>query len=172
MPAPLRYYSKKEARELAAALAPLAPIYGGELEPVAELDAGRGQVIVACRGGRLLVGRPTEGLYAPALTDSRAVEALSYVVVDQGAVRHIVNGANVMRPGIIEHSDFSRGDVVSVREPNYRKAVAVGSALVPSADLASMDRGPVVRNVHYLRDAAWELLNDAEVRGMLERASR
>ena len=77
-----------------------------------------------------------------------------YVVVDQGAVKHILNGADIMRPGITEFSQFKRGDIVFVLDPK-RRAIAVGVALVDSGDLQNMQKGKVVKNVHYLGDDIW-----------------
>lgn len=77
-----------------------------------------------------------------------------YVVVDQGAVKHILNGADVMRPGITEFTQFKRSDVVFVLDPK-RRAIAVGMALVDSNELPNMQRGKVVKNLHYLGDEVW-----------------
>ena len=77
-----------------------------------------------------------------------------YVVVDQGAVKHILNGADVMRPGITQYAEFNYKDTVFVLDPRHR-AIAVGQALVASSELSSMQRGKVVKNLHYLGDDIW-----------------
>jgi len=41
---------------------------------------------------------------------------INYVKIDQGALPRILNGADVMAPGIVETSDFKINDLVGVRE--------------------------------------------------------
>ena len=160
----LRYFSKREAREISSAVSRLL---GRELTPLAELGS-EGFVVVLTREGAMLVGFPKENIYVPALIDVDAVSRISgQVTVDEGAVRHIVNGANVMRPGIKGYTDFEVGDVVVVKEGVYGKPIAVGVALVPSRELVSMSKGAVVRNVHHLRDGAWELLHDEDAKRLV-----
>ncbi len=167
MPAPkLRYFSKHESRDLSGVLLRLL---GRDLTPLAELES-EGIVLVVTREGTVLVGVPKENLYVPALTDAEAVAGIKgQVVVDEGAVRHVVNGANVMRPGIKSYTDFDAGDLVVVKEEVYGRPIALGVALVPSRELASMSRGVVVRNLHHLRDRAWELLHDEETKRLLNK---
>ncbi|NPB00132.1 MAG: DUF1947 domain-containing protein [Crenarchaeota archaeon] len=82
------------------------------------------------------------------------VEKVSYpyVKVDEGAVPRILNGADVMRPGIREISgDFEKGDVVAVRDPKDR-TIAVTLALYSRREVETMQKGKVLKNVHYLGD--------------------
>ncbi|MGC9189797.1 MAG: PUA domain-containing protein, partial [Conexivisphaera sp.] len=119
----LRYFSKREAREVSDAA---SRMLGRELTPLAELDS-EGFALIVTREGLVLVGIPEENIYVPTLTDSDSVAGIKgHVVVDEGAVRHVVNGANVMRPGIKEYTDFEAGDIVVVKEGVYGKPIAVG----------------------------------------------
>lgn len=97
-------------------------------------------------------GRPVpvadEKLNGPLLAGMPAV------YVDIGAVKHIINGASVMRPGIVRVvGEFSQGDYVVVREEKGGQAIAIGEALISSAELASVSKGKVIRNVQYHGDA-------------------
>ncbi|NPA70341.1 MAG: DUF1947 domain-containing protein [Crenarchaeota archaeon] len=75
-----------------------------------------------------------------------------YVKVDEGAVPRILNGADVMRPGIREiHGEFNRGDIVAVRDPKDR-TIAVTLALYSRGEIESMQKGKVLKNIHYLGD--------------------
>ncbi|MGC8969152.1 MAG: PUA domain-containing protein [Conexivisphaera sp.] len=162
----LRYFSKREAREVSEAI---SRALGRELTPLAELSSGKVAVVVT-REGALLLRVPGSNAYVPALVDADSVSRVrGYVVVDEGAIRHVVNGANIMRPGIVEYSEFGRDEVVVVREGTYRKPIAVGIALVASEELRGMSRGQVVRNVHHLRDEAWELLRDEETQRFINK---
>jgi len=78
------------------------------------------------------------------------------VVVDTGAVRFMVNGADVMRPGIISVADdvVAGGPVVIVEE-RYGKPLAIGIALYDAAEIQHLETGKAVRNIHYVGDDIW-----------------
>ncbi len=74
------------------------------------------------------------------------------VTVDSGAVSFVSNGADVMRPGIVEADEgIEAGDLVAVAEEAHGKVLAVGRALEDGADLVG-DSGKVVESVHYVGD--------------------
>ncbi|MGB9709660.1 MAG: PUA domain-containing protein [Infirmifilum sp.] len=80
------------------------------------------------------------------------------VYVDSGAVPHILNGADVMIPGIkkIEGS-FGAGERVLVRELGGSRVIAIGLSLVSSDDIAGKQKGKGIRNLHYLGDEIWKM---------------
>ena len=79
------------------------------------------------------------------------------VVVDAGAIRFVVNGADVMRPGIVQADpDIKAGDLVIVIEEVHRKALAIGRALIPG-DAMVGSSGKAVKSLHYVGDAIWEV---------------
>ncbi len=90
------------------------------------------------------------------------IEALEYfkgyntVVVDKGAVKYIANGADVMRPGIVSYTYFTKNDIIVVEVEEYGQAIAVGRALVDSSRLRNMKKGKVVKNLHHIGDDAWK----------------
>lgn len=93
--------------------------------------------------------------YVPFLSDTALLERFPAVRTDKGAIRFVCNGADVMRPGIVSYDEFTRGQVVCVAEER-NKYLAVGTALVDSAEMASMEKGGVVKNLHYVSDRYWE----------------
>ena len=82
---------------------------------------------------------------------------LPSITVDQGAVRPISRGADLMRPGIIEMDEFKTGDVVVVVEPTRKLPLAVHQALYSSTEIASMEKGRVSKSLHHLGDRYWKL---------------
>ena len=74
-----------------------------------------------------------------------------------GAVRFMCKGANLMRPGIKKFSDFSKDDIVCIVEESQGKFLAIGKSEVDSSELESMDKGEVLKNLHYISDKAWEI---------------
>lgn len=83
--------------------------------------------------------------------------ALPEVVVDMGAVKFIVNGADVMRPGILEIGDFEKGDAIVVKDVNNKKPLIVGIAEISSEDMKKTSTGKVIKNIHYVGDDIWNL---------------
>lgn len=95
--------------------------------------------------------------YLPFLSQTSLLEKFPHVLVDMGAVKFMCNGANVMRPGIRSHSEFDREQVVCVIEESQHKFLAVGKSLVPSSELETMEKGKVIKNMHYISDKYWEI---------------
>ncbi len=74
------------------------------------------------------------------------------VTVDAGAVSFVSNGADVMRPGIVEADDgITDGDLVAIAEETHGKILAIGRATADSDDMLG-DSGKVIESVHYVGD--------------------
>ncbi|NYT01803.1 MAG: RNA-binding protein [Methanosarcinales archaeon] len=77
------------------------------------------------------------------------------VIVDSGAVRFIVNGADVMCPGIVyADADIAEGDLVVVAEERHRKPLAIGRALIPGTEMKG--EGKAVKSLHHVGDMIWK----------------
>ena len=98
-----------------------------------------------------------EGEYVPFLSETKTLEKFPYVMVDMGAVKFMCKGANVMRPGIKKHSEFQKGDIVCVIEESHQKFLAVGKTLVSSEEMNAMEKGEVIKNIHFISDKYWEI---------------
>ncbi len=78
------------------------------------------------------------------------------VTVDEGAVEFVTNGADVMRPGIVNaDSDIESGDYVVVVEENHGKPIGIGRAMKDSDELIG-DSGKVIESISYVGDELWE----------------
>jgi len=83
-----------------------------------------------------------------------------HVTVDMGAVKFLANGADVMAPGIVDaHPDIKKGMPVWVRDQKNKRALAIGLALMDSAEMIGSDSGKAVKTVHYVGDKIWDLGN-------------
>ena len=88
---------------------------------------------------------------ANAVTPTKGV-----VVVDAGAVGFVSNGADIMRPGIVEADpSITPYDPVIIVEENHQKALAIGIARVPGDEMTG-EQGKVIDSIHYVGD---ELFN-------------
>ena len=94
--------------------------------------------------------------FIPFLSDVKLLENFPNVIVDMGAVKFMCNGANVMRPGIKNYSEFLKNDIVCVVEESQQKYLAVGKSLVNSSEMKEMSKGEVIKNLHYISDKYWE----------------
>ncbi|EGP93463.1 PUA domain-containing protein [Nitrosarchaeum koreense] len=95
--------------------------------------------------------------YLPFLSETQMLEKFPHVTVDMGAVKFMCKGANVMRPGIKTHDEFEKEKIVCIVEESQHKFLAVGKSLVSSAELEEMEKGEVIKNMHYISDKFWEI---------------
>ncbi len=95
--------------------------------------------------------------YVPFLSETKTLEKFPYVMVDMGAVKFMCKGANVMRPGIKKYSEFQKDGVVCIIEESHHKFLAVGKTLVSSEEMENMEKGEVIKNLHYISDKFWEI---------------
>jgi PUA domain protein len=79
------------------------------------------------------------------------------VVVDMGAVKFVVSGADIMRPGIRSIENFSKDDFVVIVDEKNGKPLSVGKAMFSSEEMNAMTSGKVIQNIHYVGDKYWNL---------------
>ena len=81
------------------------------------------------------------------------------VVVDSGAVRFVVNGADVMKPGIVSADpEIAVGDLVVIVEERHNKPLAIGRALVAGTEMKG--EGKAVKSLHHVGDVIWKGLEE------------
>ena len=120
---------------------------------VTELESGLDIISV---GNRDLFFR-ANGELVPTLSSVDAFKP-PRVVVDMGAVPHVVNGADIMGPGIVSADlGIKEGDVVLIVDERHGKAIAIGVALLPGAEMKA-PKGKVVKNLHHVGDKIWRFL--------------
>lgn len=111
------------------------------------------------------------GLIFPTLIEQYSASILnniSCIIVDMGAVPHIINGADVMRPGIREVCGvFNKNDIVIVKDEKNKKPIAIGRALINHEEFRSMTKGRVAENIHHIDDRLWKLIH--QHKGLIER---
>lgn len=87
---------------------------------------------------------------------------LKTATIDLPAVRFIVGGADVMRPGIVACDDFMERDIVAVVDEKNKKPIAVGIALISSEELLNLDKGKAVKTIHYVGDTIWNAAKESQ----------
>ncbi len=79
------------------------------------------------------------------------------VTVDAGAVEFVSNGADIMRPGIVEaDTTIADGDLVIIIEEAHGKVLAIGRSRTSGDDLTG-DQGKVVDSLHHVGDDIYQL---------------
>jgi PUA-domain protein len=99
----------------------------------------------------------TQAGLLPSLKFDELIDGLPKVVVDMGAVAHVANGAQIMRPGIRQFKgSFSKGDLVVIVDEKFDKAIALGAAEMDSESMKLVNKGRAILNLHYVGDELWK----------------
>jgi PUA-domain protein len=81
---------------------------------------------------------------------------LKKITVDMGAIKFVVSGADVMRPGITNIEEgIQKEEIVSIIDINHSKPLAIGITLFSGDDMKSMSSGKVIKNLHWVGDKVW-----------------
>ena len=81
---------------------------------------------------------------------------LKKITVDMGAVRFVVSGADIMRPGIVNLEEgIQKEEVISIVDVAHSKPLAIGQALFSGEEIKAMASGKVVKNLHWVGDNIW-----------------
>ena len=80
------------------------------------------------------------------------------VAVDAGAIPYVVNGADIMRPGIVSVTDdVKAGCPVQIVDERHGKPLAIGIALFDALALRASTSGKMVKRFHHVGDEIWNL---------------
>ncbi len=83
---------------------------------------------------------------------------LPAITVDMGAVKFVVSGADIMRPGITSVDEsIQKDDFVAIIDENNKKPIALGRALMTSDDVKHATSGNCVKNIHRVGDKIWKV---------------
>jgi PUA domain protein len=143
-----KFLSNKDLRELSAQID--FDFKNFKVINIGEID-GKIQVVL-CDNKALFFLHNNKWIKTLALADS-----LPSAFVDKGAIKFVVSGADVMRPGILRLESFSKDDLVAVREAEHNTPLCVGIALLSSEDMLKMERGKAIKNIHHTGDEIWKL---------------
>ena len=157
-----RFLSKKEKKKLFEELKRIYPSIGFSKSDEVEVfeEKNYPEIII-------INGVPTffryEGLWLPHLKYLLKTGDLFLprIVIDMGAAKAMLRGADLMAPGIRRVDGvFKEGDPVVCVEEKYGKPVMVGIALVYSEKIINrkIKKGKVVKNIHYIGDKIWNLI--------------
>lgn len=83
-------------------------------------------------------------------------QILKQIVVDMGAVRFMTSGADVMRPGIVDiDGNIKKDEFAVIVDETHKKPLCIGRALFSGEEMAKMQTGKVLKNMHWVGDKLW-----------------
>jgi PUA domain protein len=81
-----------------------------------------------------------------------------FVTVDKGAIPFVLNGADIMRPGIVAFDkNIKKSDLVIINEETHKKPIAIGISLWNGGEFEEQKKGKCVKNLLYVGDDIWNL---------------
>ena len=96
--------------------------------------------------------------WIPTLKYLQTNPLLKTISIDMGAVQFIANGADLMRPGIVDvDKSIHENEPIAIIDQKNKKPIAVGIALYDSIVILSLASGKVVKNIHYVGDELWTM---------------
>jgi PUA domain protein len=120
---------------------------------VLEVNYETGFILI---NGSLLIFKTTHGFFPTVRGALLLDNKRRFVTVDTGAIPFITNGADIMRPGIVNYDPkLNVGEYVVIIEEKYGKALAIGQTLCSGPELSSKKNGKCVKNIHYVGDELW-----------------
>ena len=83
--------------------------------------------------------------------------SLPKITVDMGAVKYVVNGADIMRPGITKIDEgIQVGSVVVIVDERHGKPLAIGISQFNTEAMRDFESGKMIKSIHYVNDALWD----------------
>jgi len=83
---------------------------------------------------------------------------LKKIVVDMPAVPFVAKGADIMRPGIVElDPKIEKDEIIAIVDENNKKPLAIGISLFSGEELNKMEKGKVIKMIHYVGDEIWKV---------------
>lgn len=125
------------------------------------LAKAAGHINIVCSpGAEPLFFNVRDGPYCPTLRLlAKYPILLPRMCVDDGAIRPVMQGADVMVPGLkspcAAMDDVPSQTVVGVYGPDKSHPVAVGQALLATSAIRTVDKGVGIENWHHLSDGLW-----------------
>ena len=78
------------------------------------------------------------------------------VTVDMGAIPYVINGADIMSPGITDiDQNLKEGSLAWIKDENNGKALAIVRILKDPKTIMEVRKGKAAKNIHFVGDDLW-----------------
>ena len=144
--------SKKNVRDISRRLVD----FGFTLtlkEDLEYLELRSGEKLYLLRNKPLIIEMGNE--YIPSLFSCNLFK-LPVIWVNHGATPHIINGADLMAPGVVKVvGQLAEGKVAVVTEQSKNIPLAIVKVLGNWDEMLRVGRGKIARNIHHINDKVW-----------------
>jgi PUA domain protein len=113
-------------------------------------------------GRNVLFFQIDDEMFIPHLKTAHLLpDLLPKVWVDKGAIKFLLQGADVMAPGILTSgailpNNLSKGQYVAVMAESKSLPLAIGRLIHDSASIPTIGTGKAIDSVHFLNDGLWK----------------
>jgi len=122
-----------------------------------EIASEKTDILIA---DREVIGFSHNNNYYPSLKLLLNAETkIPSIYLDLGAIPFITKGANLMKPGVKDLENFEQGSLVIMRDTIHKKPLALGIAEFSSEEIKTIEKGKVVKTLHYIGDLIWNYGN-------------
>lgn len=99
-----------------------------------------------------------DGLLTPTLKTLLKNNFLKKITVDMGAVKFVAEGADIMRPGIVEIEEgIHQNEIISIIDQKNKTPLAIGKAMFNAAEMKALTGGKCITSIHHVGDDIWKL---------------
>jgi PUA domain protein len=152
-----RYYLKKKMlREMEGKLGD----FSGIIKPKSKVEIIETDLddIILVDGNPMIM--MIEGEPFPTLKGALELDIKTkFVVVDMGAVKFVIKGADIMSPGITDADpNIVEGDLVVIVDETHHKPLATGRSLLKGPEMVENSEGKAIKNIHHVGDEIWDLV--------------
>lgn len=101
--------------------------------------------------------------YLPTLkTLHKFPNLLPKVQVDRGAIKYVLQGANIMCPGLTSpggdiSAKIPKGTSVAIMAENKKHALGIGITTMSTENMKAINKGIAINNLHCLMDGLWQV---------------
>ncbi|HLI45878.1 MAG TPA: PUA domain-containing protein [Geobacterales bacterium] len=123
-------------------------------ERVEVLELKENEKIILFEGMPLLI--EINSLLIPTLVNAN-IKGLPSFKVDEGAIPHILNGADIMVPGIIEYPKEIKEGMIATVKSIKEDFLAIAKVLESPMEKINAKKGKLLKNLHHKNDKYYEL---------------
>ncbi|KAJ5079253.1 mct-1 protein [Anaeramoeba ignava] len=93
-------------------------------------------------------------------------DILPPIQVDEGAIRHIIGGADVMIPGLISkggklpEENIPKGSMIAIMAEDKKHALGIGVLEVETSQIPVVKKGVAAQTIHHLTDGLWNYISE------------
>ncbi|MBU2560299.1 RNA-binding protein [archaeon] len=154
-----RYFARKDLlASIKGDLANISKEFADILPENVEVVEMKGNKYVIGESGVLVFG--SQKGFFPTVKGALLIEDKEKrtVVVDKGAISFVINGADIMRPGVVKWDvGIKKGDYVIIREETHSKAIGIGEALWDGSEFEGKATGKCVKSLYFVGDDVWKM---------------